>query len=438
MIYRILCLARRDYAATVRTKGFIIGLVLLPLIMGGGAVGSALWQNRADTDEIRLAVVDRSASVADALVAAALERNRSDTRDANGRQVRPDYSVEIVAADGQDPLALRVALSDRVRRGELHGFVEVGAAVVHPDRDPERAGVSYYARNAALDDARRWLATALNTRVRNLRLEEAGVSPALVEAATTWVTVAGMGLASQDQKTGQVADAEHSSEAAAVGVPMAVLFIMFMMQMVGTTPLMTAVMEEKTQRIAEVVLGSVTPFELMMGKLAGGAAVSLTTCLTYVVVAAVVALQTGLAAMFPWGLLPWFITYLVLAVFMVGALMVALGAACDEPRDTQALALPAMLPLMIPLFAMVPVLEQPGGSLATWMSLVPLWTPTLMVARLASPVGVPLWQPVVGLVGMAATTVLAVWVGGRIFRVGILMQGQAPRLSTLARWALRG
>lgn len=438
MMYRILCLARRDYAATVRTKGFIIGLVLLPLIMGGGAVGSVLWKNRADTDEIRLAVVDRSGAVAEALAAAALERNRTDTRDADGRQVRPEYRVEIVAADGQDPLALRVALSDRVRRGELHGFLEVGASVVHPDRDPERAGVSYYARNAALDDARRWVAAPLNTRVRALRLEEAGVSPALVEAATTWVPVAGMGLASQDQQTGQVADAEKSSEAEAIGIPMAVLFIMFMMQMVGTTPLMTAVMEEKTQRIAEVVLGSVTPFELMMGKLVGGAAVSLTTCLTYALVAITVTVQTGLTAVFPWALLPWFIAYLVLAVFMVGALMVALGAACDEPRDTQSLALPAMLPLMIPVFAMVPVLEQPGGSLATWMSLVPVWTPTLMVARLASPVGVPLWQPVVGLLGMALTTVLAVWVGGRIFRIGILMQGQAPRLGTLARWALRG
>ncbi|MFA6108803.1 MAG: ABC transporter permease [Candidatus Latescibacterota bacterium] len=435
---QVLRLAGREYNAAVRTKGFIIGLVLAPLLMGGGILGMVLLKGHTDTDDLRVALVDRSGLLSSAVLEAAQARNASELRDAEGRKVRPAYLIEPVAAPTEDPLVLRLHLSERVRRGELHAFVEIGPEVLHPERSAEGARIGYYAQNAALDEVRRWLATPINGRLRQLRLAEAGVSPAVVEAATAWVPVEGMGLASMDRETGKVADGERSSEAAAVGVPMAMMFFMFMMLMMGAAPLMNSVMEEKTQRIAEVILGSVRPFEFMMGKLVGGAAVSLTASAVYVLVAAVAATTQGFGGLFPYAVLPWFFAYMVLAVFMVGAMMAALGAACDTPRDTQTLGLPAMLPLMIPMFIMVPILEQPQGSLATWLSLVPIWTPLLMLPRLASPGGVPVWQPVLGLVGMGLFAVLSVWAGGRVFRVGLLMQGQPPRLGTILRWVLRG
>jgi ABC-2 type transport system permease protein len=100
--------------------------------------------------------------------------------------------------------------------------------------------------------------------------------------------------------------------------------------------------------------------------------------------------------------------------------------------------MPAMLPIIIPMFLMFPVLRQPLTGYATGLSLVPLFTPILMVMRLSTPVDIPAWQPWVGLAGVIVFTIISVWAAGRIFRVGILMQGKPPRLPDLVRWAIKG
>jgi len=99
---------------------------------------------------------------------------------------------------------------------------------------------------------------------------------------------------------------------------------------------------------------------------------------------------------------------------------------------------PAMLPTMIPMFVIVPVAKEPLAGWATGMSLFPPFTPPLMLLRLATPVDIPTWQPWVGLLGVILFAALFVWIGGRIFRVGILMQGKSPTLANIVRWAIRG
>jgi ABC-2 type transport system permease protein len=97
-----------------------------------------------------------------------------------------------------------------------------------------------------------------------------------------------------------------------------------------------------------------------------------------------------------------------------------------------------MFPMMIPMFMLTPVIQAPNGTLATVFSLVPIWSPMMMVMRLATPVGVPLWQPPVAMAGCVLTMLFCVWAAGRIFRVGFLMQGKQPKISDLVRWAVRG
>jgi len=94
-----------------------------------------------------------------------------------------------------------------------------------------------------------------------------------------------------------------------------------------------------------------------------------------------------------------------------------------------------MMPVMIPMFMLGSILEAPSSSIATTMSLIPPFTPMLMLLRQGTPAGVPAWQPWVGLAGVLATSLLAVWIGSRIFRVGILMQGKTPRMAEMLRWA---
>jgi ABC-2 type transport system permease protein len=97
-----------------------------------------------------------------------------------------------------------------------------------------------------------------------------------------------------------------------------------------------------------------------------------------------------------------------------------------------------ILPLLIPMFVYFPVAKEPMSSFATWLSLFPPFTPTLMLLRQTTPAGIPFWQPCVGMLGVLLFTILFVWAGGRIFRVAILMQGTPPKLKNIIRWAIRG
>jgi len=145
--------------------------------------------------------------------------------------------------------------------------------------------------------------------------------------------------------------------------------------------------------------------------------------------------QFGLA---PLGLLPWFFVYLIADVVILSALGVALGSACGSAQDAQHLAFLLILPIMIPMFMLNPVMQQPNGPLATAMSFIPPFTPILMMMRQSLPGGVPWWQPWLGLVGVAIFAYFAIWAAARIFRIGILSQGKAPKLAELAQWVVRG
>jgi ABC-2 type transport system permease protein len=203
-------------------------------------------------------------------------------------------------------------------------------------------------------------------------------------------------------------------------------------------PLLNAVMEEKSQRIAEVVLGSAKPFQFMLGKVLGAVAVSLTGAVVYVVGGVLAIREMGLADYIPYHVLPWFFAYTLLAIVMLGATYAALGSICNDPTEAQSLMLPAMLPVMIPMFVLVPVLKEPESTLAVALSLFPFFTPILMLIRHTVLESIPMWQPWLGLLGMFLFAMFCVWAGGRVFRVALLMQGTPPKLGNLLRWAVWG
>ncbi|MBI2924122.1 MAG: ABC transporter permease [Verrucomicrobia bacterium] len=436
---KVFRLALREYVAAVRTKAFLLGLVLGPVFMCGSFFAMVLTKDQVDTTDKRVAVVDRSGALAQSLLDAAQARNEKEVADkTTGKKLKPAYLLEVVPPNAADPQGQRLALSDRVRRKELHAFLEIGAEVLQPRKDSPRQRVEYYAKSPALDDVRRWIEGPLNDQLRQRRLREAGIDPAAVGHLLERVSVDGLGLIAQDAKTGEISKARRGNAAEALGPAIVLQLLLFILFMIGAAPLLQSVMEEKTQRIAELLLGSVTPFELMLGKLLGGVAVSLTGAAVYLLAPVLVLTSLALAKFIPYHILPWFLAYMLTAMFMYGAIFAALGSACVEPKDAQALQFPAMLPMMIPMFLLGPVLKEPNSAMAIWLSLFPPFTPMLMLLRQSLPEGVPAWQPWVGLAGVLVCTVLSVWASGRIFRVGILMQGKVPRLTELGRWAIRG
>jgi ABC-2 type transport system permease protein len=164
---------------------------------------------------------------------------------------------------------------------------------------------------------------------------------------------------------------------------------------------------------------------------------SLTSSTVYIIGGLLALAGMATFGMAPLHLLPWFFVYVIADVLMMASLGVALGSACATPQDAQQFAFLLILPIMIPMFVLAPVMQQPNGGLAVVMSFIPPFTPVVMLLRQSLPGGVPWWQPWVGLVGVAACAVAVVWAASRVFRIGILSQGKTPKLAELAQWVLR-
>jgi ABC-2 type transport system permease protein len=214
--------------------------------------------------------------------------------------------------------------------------------------------------------------------------------------------------------------------------------LLAMIVMMTSAPMLPAIAEDKMQRIYEMLLASATPFELIAGKVVAAIGRSLTTAVVYMAGAPLALHALGMQDLAPLRFLPWFVVYLLAEVIILSAFASVLGAACGSPQDAQNLNVLLIAPIIIPLFMITPLMQQPNGAFATGMSLIPLFTPVMMLMRQTMEAGVPAWQPWVGLAGVAITTVVISWLAARVFRVVILLQGKSPKPGELIRLAIRG
>jgi ABC-2 type transport system permease protein len=436
---KIFILAKREYNTAVRTKGFIIGLLLAPVLMMGSFIVMAVMKDKVDLSDKHIVVIDHSGLMTEYLTQAVADRNKSEINDPEtGQQIKPAYYVEFIGPDTTDNFQQKLELSNKVRSKELHAFIEIGPEIMHPGEETEKSGIKYFSENSALDVVRDWFSGSINNHIRQLRIKELNIDDKSVNDLFSWINLEGLGLISVDKKTGTMKDARQIGIGESIIIPYIMVFLMFMMLMMSATPLLTAVMEEKMNRIAEVLLGSVTPFQFMMGKILGSIAVSLTAGAVYVIGGIITARQMGVGNMIPYDIIPWFFIFLILNIIMVGSGMAALGSACNDNKDAQALQFPAMIPIILPLFIMMPVIQEPLSNFSTALSLFPPFTPMLMLLRMATPVSIPVWQPLAGFIGVLLLTVFSVWAGGRIFRTCILMQGQKPKLGNIIKYIVKG
>ena len=439
-MHKIRTIAKRDYIATVRTKAFVFGLVVAPMLFGGGSIAMTLFKGQPDLKDRRVAIVDHTGVVAGALVSAAREKNGRELFDKKThQQIAPRYVFEVIApaANSKDQL---LALSGRVRRKQLVAFLEIGKDALRPPgpADDPTARVSYYTNAGGIDEMRNWLNGPINDGVRLARLAQLGIDIDRNKGLTASVPIDGLSLVERDEKTGEVHPARKRNEMAGVFVPFGVVMILVMVVMVGSAPMLQNVTQDKSQRIVETLLGAATPFELMTGKVLGSVGVSLTSSVLYVLAGTVAVNALGVAGLLPLSIIPWFYVYLLADLVMLSAFAAALGACCATPQDAQNLAIVLLMPCFLPVLMLATVLRQPNGMLATVMSLVPPFTPILMLLRQTMPNGVPAWQPWVGLLGVLVLAAATVWAASRIFRVAILMQGKPPRLAEMVRWAMKG
>jgi ABC-2 type transport system permease protein len=279
----------------------------------------------------------------------------------------------------------------------------------------------------------RWLEDAVNQAVAEHRFTTAGIDQTLVKKLTSYVTFTPYGLVERSAD-GTAVPAKEMDEVARIGVPMFALVLMFMGVMTGAMHLLNAIIEEKMSKISEVLLGSVTPFQLLAGKLLGVVTVSLLLTLVYLVGGIYALLSFGRLDLIDPVLIGWFLVLMICAALMFGAIFLAIGSACSDLKDSQSMVQSAMMLIMLAYLASFVVMRAPESGLAVGLSMFPTITPFAMMLRLATPPGPPLWQVLVSVALLIASTAAVVWAAGRIFRVGLLMQGKPPNIPELLKW----
>jgi ABC-2 type transport system permease protein len=230
-------------------------------------LAAAFWRRYSsatggDISDKRIAVVDYTNQLFDSLPAAAKVRNDVQIFEGNGaerKQVRPRYLIEKVEPGGKDVSQVSLDLSNRVRKSELMSFVIIDANALQGGADPSASPINYHSNSPTADDVRQWTAGVLNERIQQLRLQAANLDPRIVRELTQRVAVGNLNLVEADA-SGNVSKAKQTNMAAGFLVPFAMMFLMFMIIMSSAAPLMNSILEEKMQRIAEVLLGSISPF----------------------------------------------------------------------------------------------------------------------------------------------------------------------------------
>jgi ABC-2 type transport system permease protein len=314
--------------------------------------------------------------------------------------------------------------------------------VGRPDEPP--GPLRYTAANLTNDDLRAWFRTRLGAALEEQRRMEAGLDPAV----HAWITRP----PSIDVRVpgGSGADGAGDRSASTGDVlaqwgPVAFVYILWISVLVVTQMLMTSTVEEKSNKLVEVLLATVSPIELMTGKILGIAATGMAIVGTWVAtfVLAAVALPALLGAPTALDLgglatnpvyLGSFLVYFLLGYLLYAALLAALGSVCNTLKEAQTLAIPVQGILFVPLLAMIPIGRDPNGALAQVLTWIPPFTPFVMMNRAAQPpeTWVYVATTLLLLVSIAGMT----WIGAKVFRIGILMTGQPPGLRELARWVL--
>ena len=408
---KILIIIRREYLRRVNKKSFILLTLLLPVLMVA-LVAVPIWLGTINSDEQQtVAIVDDTNAYADAF---------EDT---------PQY--RFVRANSTE---------EEFKKEDER--VEAVVCISAGDR-PNMPNVQIYSEQEVQAMLLNTVEQTINATVQQRKLEATGIENIQVILADLSQPVEISTYKWTDEGAQQ-----SSNTGIAIGAGMLLTFLIYMFVITYGSMVMQSVIEEKTGRIVEIMVSSVRPFQLMMGKIIGIMLVGLTQMAIWAVfiglflafggqiqgvsgsdIADVFATIRGLplAEMGVMFLLMFLGGFLLYASFFA-----AVGASVNEQEDSSQFVMPVMFVMIFAIYAAMAAMENTNGPLAFWASLFPLTSPVVMMVRL--PFGVPLWQELVSLALLFLTSVLMVALGAKIYRIGILMYGKKPSLKEIIKW----
>lgn len=458
MLRNVLLVARRDFLAVVRTKGFVIGLVFLPGIITVISQVPKLFERFGEEGVRRFAVADFTGRLAPPLSEKVAKRDAEP-----GRKVTVALEEIEVAAGGaaagdfskererlQEELSRRARLDDRDPKS-LYGFVLIGPKVLDVPRDDTMRGerdrddaesrgdpveiegddgILYSARSLTAGDVKEVVCDSLREAVRTLRLEAAGLDAALVRKIDVaprfgeWVI---------GKREGELSQSSARNEAAA---PMFSVILMLMGIMQSAGMLLNSLIEEKSNRVVEVLVSSVRPFDLLAGKILGAWLVGLTMLLAWGGTAYLVADQHHWIrpGMIGGPNVLWFAYFFVAGYLLFASLYAAVGAMCTSIQDAQSFMFPIVILIMLPMLSLGPVLQHPDSVLSQVLTYFPFSAPFIATLRLTLSPPAPQWQVAIAALSVAAGAWVLMWMGGKVFRIAIFMSGKPPKPSEIWRW----
>jgi len=428
---RVRAIAIAEFLNTVLSRGFLLAVLLTPVFMGGSVLVQSFVKERVDTADRLVAVYDETGLFFERIVSTSKVRNEKESfidTPAGRRQIAAKFVFES-APVSKDRKSI-LSLADRVRERTLSGYLLIPKGVVEGE---EGIRITYHTETHTFTELPRWLEGVLTDEIRRLRLDGTGLSVEQTEKIVARAPLKWRKLHERAADGGLI-EAEKVDLAATFGVPAAAMILMFLLVFMSVPMLLHSVIEEKQQRIWEVLVSSVTPFQLLLGKLLGAVLVSMALSCFYLGGAAMLAREFGVADAIPYSLYIWFLFFQLLALLIYGSMFSAIGAACSELRDAQSLMTPAMFLIIVPMLGWVAIVRAPMSAFSRGLSLFPPATPMLMMLRIAMPPGPEAWEVGLAVVLTTAFTLFAVWAAAKVFRVGILAQGQTPTIGRLLSW----
>lgn len=440
---KILLIIRREYLSRVKKKSFIIMTFLTPLLIAGiyALIGYFTYKGISDTHD-RVAVVNNNKTLTEKLV--------------SDKNIKYEYVTTSL-----EEMKKLLKKSDYDYVLYLPNFTL---------QTPDSIQL-YGAKQAGLSLSRR-ISGDIEDLIRNQKLKQSGIAQSDLDQLKTSVDISTKKIA----ETGQEQD---SSAGASTIIAFVAGILMFMFIMLYGIQVMRGVIEEKTSRIIEVMISSVKPFQLMMGKIIGIAMVGLTQFILWIVLTLTIStvavsffvnkedikktvaisqagqgvtqlsqgapatsamqqgpmvdIQKSLAGLDIGKIVTVFIFFFLGGYLFYSALYAAIGSAVDSETETQQFMMPVMMPLLLGYaLSLSVVTNDPYGSVAFWLSMIPFTSPIAMVVRL--PYGVPNWELALSMFILVVGFIGTVWVAGRIYRVGILMYGKKTTFKEMFKW----
>lgn len=414
---------KREYLSRVKTKGFLIGTALTPLLIIGLTIGPRLLINLTSEKAKNISVIDLSG-----IVYSELEKALSDTS-SSGENL---YNLKLVNASNENVESVKAELSQAVDNDKIDGYFIIPEDIVESNK------LEFYAKSVSDLKQNRAYRNIISEVITNYRLKDSNLDPTLINKLTKRVEL----ITFKVEKGGE----ETEDRGLSFIVTFVMVMFLYMALIAYGTFVMRSVYEEKLSRVAEVLISSCKPFQLMAGKVLGIGAVGLTQYIIWATVAGLLTVYAGsLINMFspgaettaiptiPISVLVYFVIFFVLGYILFATLYAALGAMVNSDQDAQQLQFPVIILIILAFFFTFHIIRNPTSGLSQIVSMIPFFSPITMFTRI-SVQAPPFSEILLSIVILIATIIFLIWMAGKIFRVGILMYGKRPTVPEIFRW----